>query len=85
MVRTQVYLTKQQHAALQRAAARERLSMTEMLRRLIDRDLLARSAGAAYRKEAVLSFIGLGESGDRHGSAQHDRHLDAALRDSDLR
>ena len=85
MVRTQVYLTKQQHAALQRAAASGGISMTEALRRLIDRHLLARRAGAELEKEAVLSLIGLGESGDRNGSARHDEILDAAFRDQDLR
>jgi hypothetical protein len=80
MVRTQVYFTEAQHRALHRAAEREGLSMTELLRRLVDRHLLARRGPLDFDKEAVLALVGLGESGETRTSAEHDAALDEALR-----
>lgn len=81
MTRTQVYLTSQQHRALKREAAREGVSMTEMLRRILDHHLLGRrTPGRAPKKDLILSFVALGESGRTDVSASHDRALDEALR-----
>ena len=80
MMRTQVYLTLKQHRALKGEAARERISMTEMLRRIIDQHLFGRRASKRPKKELILSFIGLGESGRTDVSRNHDRALDEALR-----
>lgn len=79
MIRTQVYFTPEQHRALRRAAAQERLPMTELLRRLVDREILGRREPLAFDKEAVLSLVGLGESGESRISAEHDTVLDEAL------
>lgn len=81
MVRTQVYLTPSQHKALKKEAAREGVSMTEMLRRLIDAHLQRRRGVATFRKEAVMSFIGLGSSGRSDTAERHDEVLDEAFRD----
>ncbi|HEX5136911.1 MAG TPA: CopG family transcriptional regulator [Planctomycetota bacterium] len=81
MTRTQVYLTPQQHRALKREAEREGVSMTEVLRRILDQHLLGRrTAGRAPKKDLILSFVCLGESGRTDVSANHDRALDEALR-----
>ena len=81
MTRTQVYLTARQHRALKKEAAREGVSMTELLRRILDQHLLGRAAARRpVRKELVLSFVGLGESGRTDTSRNHDRALDEALR-----
>lgn len=84
MVRTQLYLTKRQHEALRRGAARAGLSMTELVRRLIDRQFV-RSTGREVSKEAVMSFIGLGESGRADISERHDEALREAFRATRLR
>lgn len=81
MVRTQVYLTRKQHRALKREAAREGISMTEMLRRFIDAQFEARRGVASFHKEAVMSFIGLGSSGKSDTAEHHDQALDEALRE----
>jgi hypothetical protein len=85
MVRTQVYLTPEQHAALRRAAERTGVSMTEELRRLIDRHLLAKGAAAELAREPVFSFIGIGESGDSEVAERHDEYLAGAFRRTDVR
>jgi len=84
MVRTQLYLTKRQHEALRRAAARAGLSMTELVRRLIDRQFV-RSRTRERSKEAVMSFIGLGESGRADVSERHDEALRETFRAAGLR
>lgn len=79
VVRTQVYLTKAQHRALRREARDEGISMTEVLRRLIDRHLEGGGGLGAFAKEDVLAFVGLGESGRDDGSERHDDALDEAF------
>ena len=50
MVRTQVYFSEEQHRALRQAAEREGISMTALLRRIVERELLGRRKKADYRK-----------------------------------
>ena len=85
MVRTQVYLTPEQHAALRRAAARTGVSMTEELRRLIDRHLLAKGASAELAREPVFTFVGIAESGDSEVAERHDEYLAGAFGGADVR
>jgi hypothetical protein len=85
MIRTQVYLTEEQHAALHRAAERSGVSMTEELRRLIDRHLLAKGADPALAREAYFRFVGIGESGAADVAERHDDYLAEAFRGAPLR
>ena len=80
MIRTQIYLTENQHRALHLAARREGVSMTEILRRLVDRQLLGTVRASDYTKDAAMSLVGLGASGHSDTSARHDDALDEALR-----
>ena len=84
-MRTQVYLTRQQHRALKQAAEREGVSMTELVRRMVDEHLLGRRGTARFRKEDVLSFVALGASGQTETSECHDEALDEALRGDTVR
>lgn len=79
MIRTQVYFTAVQHRALRRAARREGVSMTELLRRLVDRHVQGRP-GPSPDKELLMAFVGLGDSGRADGSERHDDALDEAFR-----
>ena len=83
VVRTQVYLTEEQHEALQGAAQRNGVSMTEELRRLIDRHLLAKGADPALDREAYFVFVGIGESGAADVAERHDDYLAEAYRRRD--
>ncbi len=85
MMRTQVYLTKEQHGALQRAAERDGVSMTEQLRRLIDRQLLSKGAEHELTRESVFSFVGCAESGASDVAERHDDFLAEAFRGAHLR
>jgi hypothetical protein len=84
MVRTQIYLTPPQHRRLKGEAARAGLSMTELLRRIVDVHLKGGRA-LPFKKEACPSFIGLGTSGRRRTSERHDQALDEAFRGGALR
>jgi hypothetical protein len=80
MVRTQVYLTRAQHGALRRQARARKLSMTELLRRLVDEHLSGRRGVTVYGKEAILALGNLGASGRSDTSERHDDALDEAFR-----
>ena len=58
--------------------------MTELIRRLVTHQLL-RPTRAEYSKEAVMSFVGLGESGRADISERHDEALMEAFRGKALR
>ncbi len=80
MVRTQVYFSDEQHRALRRTAGREGISMTALLRRLVERELLGRNARPDYDKDAVMAIVGLGSAEPADLSERHDEALDEAFR-----
>ena len=84
MVRTQVYSEPEQHRALKRLAKAQGASLTEVLRRLVDRHVLGKRLPGDYDKEAVMAFIGLGASGHSDTSERHDEVLADSLRAEDL-
>lgn len=59
--------------------------MTEELRRLIDRHLLAKGDPAELAREPVFSFVGIGESGESEVAERHDEYLASAFRGTDVR
>jgi hypothetical protein len=85
MVRTQVYFSEEQHRALRQAARREGISMTALLRRMVERDLLGQLKSQDYVKDAVMALASLGTSGRSDISENHDEALAEAFRDGTLR
>ena len=85
MVRTQVYFSEEQHRALRQAAIREGISMTALLRRMVERELGRRLASEDYAKDAVTALVGLGRSGRSDISENHDEALAEAFRDEAVR
>jgi hypothetical protein len=81
MVRTQVCLTDEQHRALRRAAKREGISMTALLRRMLERELLVEATKRDFRKDAIMAFVGLGRSDRSDISENHDEALAEAFCD----
>lgn len=76
MIRTQIQLTDRQASALRERAARERVSMAELIRRSVD-TLLA-SDGSPDRAEIrrrALSAIGCVHSGVNDLATKHDEYL----------
>jgi Ribbon-helix-helix protein, copG family len=80
MVRTQVYLSEEQHHALRQAARRAGISMTALLRCMVERELVDK-AQPAYSKDAIMAFIGLGSAEPGDTSERHDEALDEAFRE----
>ncbi len=81
MVRTQVYFSDEQHGALRRAARREGVSMTALLRRMVERELLGRDTRPDYSKDAIMAIVGLGSAEPADISERHDEVLDEAFRE----
>jgi hypothetical protein len=80
MVRTQIYLTEAQHLALRRAARREGLSMTALLRQMVEQQLVEK-AEPGYTKDAIMAFVGLGRAEPSDTSERHDQALDESFRE----
>jgi len=73
MIRTQIQLTDELAAHIKELAAREHVSMAEMIRRAVARFLeSAPGARADDRYERALATAGRFRSGRRHLSVQHD-------------
>ena len=76
MIRTQIQLTEKQSAMLREVAAREHLSMAEIIRRGLDQflqDTLIPDPEA--RKQRALAAAGRFHSGHADTSEEHDRVL----------
>ena len=85
MVRTQVYLTEEQHLALRHAAERQGVSMAALLRNLVDNYLGDNTRKRDYSKDAIEAFIGLGRSDRSDISENHDEVMAEAFRDGTIR
>ena len=85
MVRTQIYLSPSQHRALKREAKAAGISMTELVRQIVAERVEGRRRVRVHDKEAVMRFVGLGDSGEANASEDHDRALDQAFRAGDIR
>lgn len=59
--------------------------MTELVRQIVAERLNGRPRVRVHDKEAIMRFIGLGDSGRKGTSENHDIALDEAFRDGDLR
>ncbi len=78
--RTQIYLTPDSLRSLRREAKEARISLTELLRRIVAAHVAGAAGVESFSKEDVLSFVALGRSGRHDGSEHHDAALDEAFR-----
>jgi hypothetical protein len=76
MVRTQVQLTEEQAAAVKRIAAREGISMAEVIRQAVEAQIRAdgRPSEAELRRRA-LGLIGIVKNGPTDMAANHDAYF----------
>lgn len=80
MVRTQIQLTESQATSLKRMAARQHVSMAELIRRAIDCiAVTGDAADSEERRKAALAAAGKFHSGQRDLSKKHDRYLAEAF------
>lgn len=81
MLRTQIQLTESQAAKLRRRAARENVSVAELIRRSIDQTLDApQTPSPDRRRQKALGIIGAFASGQPSLAREHDDALAEAYR-----
>ena len=77
--RTQVYLDPAEHKALKQKATEEGVSMSELLRRIVRKQLgLGKPRGSPA--DRLMRLVGIGESGLCDVAERHDEYLATALR-----
>lgn len=79
-VRTQVYLERRQYERLREEAFRQKISLSELLRRLIQRALFEEASAASLEERArlkskALEFVGKGRDQKSDVARDHDRYL----------
>ncbi|CAN5340610.1 hypothetical protein BH18GEM1_BH18GEM1_22780 [soil metagenome] len=81
MIRTQVQLTKDQLEALRALSAREKISLSELVRRAVDAWVRAEPAPSEQeRKDRALRAAGRFSSGAHDVASRHDEYLSDAFR-----
>jgi len=77
MVRTQIQLTERQARELRRMAAREGVSMAEVVRRAVDAKIHEGASEVPWeeRVRRALAVMGKFKSGIRDLSTNHDKYL----------
>ena len=78
--RTMVYLEPEQLQSLQLEARNQRISLAELMRRLVKNHLTRDKGVPAASKAAYLKIVGLGSSGKKDISEKHDHYLAKAIR-----
>ena len=76
MVRTQVQFREQQYNRLRALAHRERISLSEAVRRLVDAGLAAGVAETDRQTHALLDIAGVAVSDIQDLGPNHDDYLD---------
>lgn len=79
-VRTQVYLTPEQHTSLKEEARKHGVSLAEFLRQVVDEYL-----HQAKPKDEFMKIVALGQSGLHDVSEKHDKYMAEALESEHVR
>lgn len=81
MIRTQIQFHKREYERIRNLAHRNRLSISEVVRRLVRNGLRAGLdlEESAPEAESLLSVAGIGRSGLGDLGRQHDRYLEEDL------
>ena len=75
MIRTQIQLTEEQARALKAMAARERVSIAELVRRSLAPLLRSPGAPSDERRRRAIAFAGRFPSREGDIAENHDRYL----------
>ncbi|MBI1926440.1 hypothetical protein HYR99_19630 [Candidatus Poribacteria bacterium] len=76
--RTQIYLRPDQHESLKAEAQMLKISLAELMRRIVEEHLKTPNKLSLFAKEDYLSIVGLGESGIHDIAEQHNHYLGVA-------
>jgi hypothetical protein len=79
VIRTQIQLTEAQHRRIKRIAQDEGVSLSEIIRRFIDRGLARPQGERAALYERAAALVGAFRAAERDLSTEHDRHLEKAF------
>jgi hypothetical protein len=79
VIRTQIQITEEQAQKLKALAARQHLSMAELIRRGVDK-LLEHSIDPDEQRRKAIAAAGRFRSGQGDVSTRHDDHLAEAYR-----
>lgn len=82
MIRTQLQLTEEQVRALRQRAEREGVSVSECVRRILDRSLRAEDPGRSVLYGRAWDVVGRfrDREGAREVARNHDEYLDESFR-----
>lgn len=75
MVRAQVYFDEQEYEAVRQRAFKERVSISALIRRLVDEQLLGKKPKKNKGAEWLLSLAGLVHDTKTDVSERHDDYL----------
>lgn len=75
MVRAQVYFDEQEYEAVRQVAFKERKSISALIRKLVDEQLLNRTAKKKKGAEGLLSLIGMFRETRSDVAERHDDYL----------
>ena len=75
-----IYLEREELQALRAEARRARISLAELLRRLVREYLRERSPGPRAPASLYLKIVAMGASGHGDVSERHDDYVAAAVR-----
>jgi len=78
--RTMIYLEREELQALRAEARRARISLAELLRRLVREYLRERSPASRPPASLYLKIVAMGASGRSDVSERHDDYVAAAAR-----
>lgn len=77
--KTMVYLEEEQLQSLRKEARSRRISLAELMRRLVKEHITKDQGVLTTPKEAYLKIVGLGASGGKDISENHDYYLGKAI------
>ena len=83
--RTMIYLEKLELHTLREEARSQRISLAELLRRVVKEYLDRRQPAPAPDPSAYLKIVALGASGQKDIAERHDHYLGDALRRENAR
>ncbi len=74
MVRAQVYFDEQEYEAVRQAAFKQRVSISALIRRLVDEQMMGRNK-KKRGAEGLLSLVGMFRDTKSDVSERHDHYL----------
>ncbi len=76
MVKTQIYLNEKEYEALRHTSYKEKVSVSSIVRRLVDKELLPhKKPRKKSAMEALSSLAGLAHETKKNVSEKHDDYL----------